>query len=1028
MRNTWKKRLLALTLAVCMLVTMSSGFSVMAEDSSVHYEEINGIQPVLNDDVAEEAPSEEPLFGENETVRAMIVLKGNSVLQQGYATGGIASNSGAMQYAGTLEQQQEAVAAQISEEVLGGAPLEVHWNLTLITNAMTADVRYGDLEAIEQVAGVLAVYVVPTYELDPREQDDLNTISSGTMTGSYSAWLDGYTGAGSRIAVVDTGLDVDHPSFNSDAFDYSLLVTSTKNDVAIADYQLLDTEEVASVLPKLHAYERYSGLTAKDVGYGDKVPFGFNYIDGSLDITHDNDSASDHGTHVSGIATANRYVQNADGTFTTASNGVVGVAPDAQLLVMKVFSDSGAYADDYMAAIEDAILLDCDSVNLSLGSATVGFTTAFNAYFDGVMAALSKTDTVVCMSCGNSGYWAEYANTAYGLLYAEDAANGRVGSPGAYENSLAVASADNIGSTGEYFVIAGENYSYADGAGKSFVGGASCKSDPFTSLDTSEDQSGTEYDFVFLGDPTDPDDTVKYGGTAEDFANVAGKIVLVSRGNGVNFTTKQELAAAAGAAGVIVYNNVYGFDTIYAACTKATPFITIRLDQAENILEAATLDENGCYGGKITVMSGVYTDMDAHRRRDYHERFFLLGHAGDLSLKPEITAPGGNIYSTLTDGKYGVMSGTSMASPSAAGMAAVVCQYIRENGLDEKTGMTARALAQSLMMGTAVPLADPNSEVEYSPRNQGSGLGNVSNAISSPTYITVDGNEDGKVKAELGDDPDRTGTYAFSFQVNNLTDRPVSYALEASVLAPMAVADEDGVLYTSMNDIALDTAVTVVSDQAGFDLNGDGTLDEGDVMAILAHVSGSAALAEAALADADLNGDGAVEAVDAQILSDILDGGSYEGKTLDDLKNNSNITVPANGSVHVSVTMKLTEDGRAYMEENYVNGNYVEGYVYLKAAADAEGRVAVTQSIPFLAFYGNWTDSSMLDRQHYAEDYFELAEHTPYLNRSRENYYTLKLRGNAGSLPGPQSLCQRQRLSCRPQRNAQRRQYQHADL
>lgn len=102
--------------------------------------------------------------------------------------------------------------------------------------------------------------------------------------------------------------------------------------------------------------------------------------------------------------------------------------------------------------------------------------------------------------------------------------------PGAYENSLAVASADNIANTAEYFTVNGANYTYADGAGKTFTGGATCKSAAFTTLDKSEDKSGTEYDFVFIGDPTDPDDTVKYGGEKSDFANTAGKIVLVSRG------------------------------------------------------------------------------------------------------------------------------------------------------------------------------------------------------------------------------------------------------------------------------------------------------------------------------------------------------------------------------------------------------------------------------------------------------------------------------------------------------------------
>ncbi len=57
----------------------------------------------------------------------------------------------------------------------------------------------------------------------------------------------------------------------------------------------------------------------------------------------------------------------------------------------------------------------------------------------------------------------------------------------------------------------------------------------------------------------------------------------------------------------------------------------------------------------------------------------------NLALKPEILAPGGNIYSTLDGGTYGNNSGTSMAAPSVAGSAAVVAQYIQENGLAEKT-------------------------------------------------------------------------------------------------------------------------------------------------------------------------------------------------------------------------------------------------------------------------------------------------------------------------------------------------------
>ena len=111
-----------------------------------------------------------------------------------------------------------------------------------------------------------------------------------------------------------------------------------------------------------------------------KVPFGFNYVDGNFDIIHINDRQGEHGSHVAGIAAANKYlyVKNDDGSVTLESAfdtvRTVGNAPDAQVFVMKVFgTGGGAYDSDYFAAIEDAIVLGADSVNLSLGSGSAGY-------------------------------------------------------------------------------------------------------------------------------------------------------------------------------------------------------------------------------------------------------------------------------------------------------------------------------------------------------------------------------------------------------------------------------------------------------------------------------------------------------------------------------------------------------------------------------------------------------------------------------------------------------------------------------
>ena len=106
---------------------------------------------------------------------------------------------------------------------------------------------------------------------------------------------------------------------------------------------------------------------------------------------------------------------------------------------MKVFgSNGGAFDSDYMAAIEDAIVLGADSINLSLGSSYPG-PSKYTAYMDAdtdpvpvyqaILDSLASKDAVVSISAGNSGNWAENAyagsngydaSSGTGLLYDDD--------------------------------------------------------------------------------------------------------------------------------------------------------------------------------------------------------------------------------------------------------------------------------------------------------------------------------------------------------------------------------------------------------------------------------------------------------------------------------------------------------------------------------------------------------------------------------------------------------------------------------
>ena len=166
------------------------------------------------------------------------------------------------------------------------------------------------------------------------EEAHPNTSTSSSMIGASAAYAAGYTGAGTRIAVIDTGIDTDHQSFDAGAFDYSLTQQASKANKAVSDYNLLNADQISKVLSQLHIS---SEVSAEQLYINTKIPFGYNYVDKDTDITHDNDKQGEHGSHVEGIAAANAYIPNGDGTYTEALSSVCvqGVAPDAQIIAMK---------------------------------------------------------------------------------------------------------------------------------------------------------------------------------------------------------------------------------------------------------------------------------------------------------------------------------------------------------------------------------------------------------------------------------------------------------------------------------------------------------------------------------------------------------------------------------------------------------------------------------------------------------------------------------------------------------------------
>jgi subtilisin family serine protease len=493
-----------------------------------------------------------------------------------------------------------------------------------------------------------------------------------------------------------------------------------------------------------------SGVEGNNADFGPSAPrvkYGYDFAGDDYDADSTDpgaapqpdpypDDCNGHGTHVSGIIGANGD---------PSSGGAVGVAPEVTFGAYRVFGCEGsADTEVILAAMDRAAADGMDVVNMSLGS-------EFDSWPDypeaAAASALTAAGTLVVAAAGNDG--------ADGLFTA--------GTPSVGKDVISVGSVENTKSTNWVFTVSPKPAPLADAA-ISYIAAEGAPDSPTTGS----------------GDLANANPLR----ACAPVTGVSGKIALVQRGD-CSFYDKALAAQDAGATGVVIYNNEPGLlsPTVVGEEEITIPVVFIEQTDGEAIqtqlAEATATDltwtdttESG-----DNPLAGTISD------------FSTFGMAANLAMTPDVSAPGGNIFSTFPLEKkgYANLSGTSMATPHVAGAVALLLQAKASLKGDVNAVRTA-------LQNTSTPIDKTNLfgggdiyDGLYEPTiRQGAGLIHIDKAIAatlaattvSPGKINLGENRSSyyKTTLKLTNNGSTTETYKLSVQnALNIGAAPTTY-------------------------------------------------------------------------------------------------------------------------------------------------------------------------------------------------------------------------------------------------------------
>ncbi len=427
-----------------------------------------------------------------------------------------------------------------------------------------------------------------------------------------------------------------------------------------------------------------TGLDLGHPAFGGRVVAGYDFVGDQYDASQPSsvpvpdpspDDCQGNGTNVTGILAGN-----------DPAGGFVGVAPAVSLGIYKVFGCQGTTdSATLLSAMERAQADGMQVLNISLG---VPF--QWPQYPTARAASrLVKAGMVVSAAAGDSGELGPYS----------------VGAPALGENVLAVASVDNTRlQLGNFTLRPGDEtvgYRPVSGSPPAPVG---------LNLPVGKLLSSTP--------ETDNDGCSIDGLNPYPAGSLNGQAALIRLGN-CPAREKVINAQNAGAQAVVLYNNQTGFASVSVQPVSPFDSETIGIPVVSVVAaDGARIDAGIAAGLRLTV--NAESQSFDNPSGNTVSPFSALGVSPDLELKPDLAAPGGWVRTATplrgAPGGYAVLSGTGLAAPQVAGLAALLLQA--------RPGLEAGQLS-ALLMNTATPRPTLDSGLPAPVQRQGAGLANI---------------------------------------------------------------------------------------------------------------------------------------------------------------------------------------------------------------------------------------------------------------------------------------------------------------